>query len=243
MWEESFFFPPSSRRFLLLFCFWRAEPSSLSRCWVDVNRTPDGFSFESWGGAEKDEPQAPPPPPHPFAVTQSASVHCPLTVCVFKSGPLSLLMTPLHQIPRAFILGLLLCSFLILPRRLVTHETRCGIQMWWCASVCTEVFVPQSFLFPNRHTHRLFVQRLCLSYRNDSLYKLVSCVCVCARVCACVYVSVSWWRVDRKCELRVTASVFLSAVCSQAASLQDVREAQQRTKSNFKGKAQKQSLF
>lgn len=28
--EECFFVPPSSRRFLLLFCFWRAEPSSLS---------------------------------------------------------------------------------------------------------------------------------------------------------------------------------------------------------------------
>lgn len=69
-----------------------------SRCWVDVNRTPDGFSFESRGGAEKGEPQA---PPHLFAVTQSASVHCP-TVCVFKS--LGLLMTPLHQIPRAFVL-------------------------------------------------------------------------------------------------------------------------------------------
>lgn len=126
-----------------------------SRCWVDVNRTPDWFSFESWGGAEKGEPQAPPPPPHLFAVTQSASVHCPLTVCMFKS--LSLLMTPLHQIPRAFVLGLLLCSFLILPRRLVIHETRCGIQMWWCASVCAEAFVPQSFLLTNHHTHRLFV--------------------------------------------------------------------------------------
>lgn len=119
-----------------------------SRCWVDVNRTPDGFSFESWGGAEKGEPQAPPPPPHLFAVTQSASVHCPLTVCVFKSEPLSLLMTPLHQIPRAFVLGLLLCSFLILPRRLVIHET--------CFGLCRSLR-PQSFLLTNHHTHRLFV--------------------------------------------------------------------------------------
>lgn len=199
-----------------------------SRCWVDVNRTPDGFSFESWGGAEKGEPQA---PPHLFAVTQSASVHCP-TVCVFKS--LGLLMTPLHQIPRAFVLSLLLCSFLILPRRLVVHETQCGIQMWWCASVCAEAFVPQSFLLTNHHTHRL-----CVSHTETIVYTNSFPVCVCARVCtcACVCVSVSWRRVNRKRELRVTASVFLSAVCSQAASLQDVREALQRTKSNFKGKA------
>lgn len=175
--EECFFFPPSSRRFLLLFCFWRAEPSSLSLAaeWTLTGRQ-TGFLLNLEEEQRKASPRllliyslwhrAP-----LFTAQQSVcSNHsaCWWLLFIRSPGPSSSSLVVFFSHPAT--------------------KARCPRNTMWdpnvmmCFSLCRSL--RPSELPVNKPSHS---PALCLSYRDDSLYKLVSClrVCTCVHVCVC----------------------------------------------------------